>query len=116
MLRRLVAVALAAGVISLGDAPVGAFVAGPKPLFGGMWLSLFRMTAVLNEGNSTVTTFEPASGFDATPVNVLSGPHVTETAQGLNSQLYLGNYLAGTVQNVPLLSSGQGRLRRSRAE
>ena len=167
MLRRLVAVVLAVGLVSLGNAPVRAFVAGPKPLFGGMCLSLFRTTAVLNEGNSTVTTFEPASGFDATPVNVLSGPHTglhaprsfaygandhivvdvpltsailrfdpaggvqatgdvapgatingaqsplgfsaTETSQGLNSQLYLANYLAGTAQSVPLLSTGQGQ-------
>jgi streptogramin lyase len=167
MLKRCVAVVLTAGLMSLGDAPVGAFVAGPKPLLGGMCLSLFRTTAVLNEGNSTLTTFDPASGFDAPPANVLSGPHtglraprsfaygandrivvgvpsrsailrfdpaggaqangdvapsafingaqsplgfsVTETSQGMNSQLYLGNYLAGTAASVPFLSTGPGQ-------
>jgi virginiamycin B lyase len=75
MLRRFVAVFSAAVLMSLGAAPVGAFSPGPKPLYGGMCLSLFRNTAVLNEGNSSVTTFDMLSGFDAVPANVLVGPH-----------------------------------------
>jgi len=75
MLRRFVAVFLAAVLMSLGDAPVGAFSPGPKPLYGGMCMSLFRTTAVLNEGNNSVTTFDMLSGFDAVPANVLIGPH-----------------------------------------
>jgi hypothetical protein len=95
MLRRFVAVVLAAGLVSFGDAPVRAFVPGPKPLLGAMCLSLFRTTAVLNEGNSTVTTFDPQSGFDAAPANVLTGPHTALRAPrgfayGANGRIVVG--------------------------